>query len=202
PGGIAVQSVMLRPGPGGVPPGPGVLALLSDDLDAPVLGATCCGLVARDGVGLAEPASRDPARADALRDHVVLDGLGTALRELHVVLVAADGIGVTFGHDAHARILLHQAHDVVHLRLTLRPQVGLVEVEVRRGDGLALPRGRRRGWRRCRCRRWRGWHLLRVAEEVADQGAHAGPDDGATAGSRTGLLVAAAIATLVGVDEA
>src|SRR5437879_2469833 len=108
-----------------------------------------------DRLALALALGVDPARRDALADEIGLHRVGAAHRQLHVVGVAADAIGVP-DRDDHLEVDVAQlADEVVELGPRIRPDHAAVEIEIHRGSGghlLRLGRGcgrrsRRRGRR-------------------------------------------------------
>ena len=124
------------------------------DFHATVLRAAFGGLVVGDGLLLALAFGVDAVLLDALADQVGLDGFGAADRQLLVVGVGADRVGVADGDDDFEVDAAHLADQVVELGLAFGLQHRLVEVEERvgrEGDLLARRRaattggGRRRG---------------------------------------------------------
>src|SRR5437016_4852342 len=124
--------------------------LFFGDLDAPVLRPTLLRPVVGDRLGLAPALRRDPRRGDALRLHVVGDGIGPPLGQTQVVGFGADRIGVALDERAELRVLLHRGNDFrIDPLFAGRLQRRLVEVEVRVGrelDVFLLRRRRRRWW--------------------------------------------------------
>src|SRR5437879_5389973 len=124
-----------------------------------------------DRLALALALGVDPARRDAFADEIGLHRVGAAHRQLHVVGVAADAIGVP-DRDDHFEVDVAQFGDEI---VELGPRIGSyhvpVEIEIdrrRRGDLLRLwnrlRRGRRRRGRRSLrggCRRRRGCRFRR-----------------------------------------
>src|SRR5271169_4461356 len=66
----------------------------NDEFHAPVLLPPSGGGVIGGGLQLAEPSCRDRTRRDALLHQILLDGSRALLRELLIVGIAADGVGV------------------------------------------------------------------------------------------------------------
>src|SRR5690606_14287428 len=121
------------------------------DLDATVLRAALAGAVVGDGLLLALAFGVDPVGLDALADQVGLDRFGTTNRQLLVVGIGTDTVGVTDGDDHLERDARQLAGQVVEARLAFGLQHGLVEIEEGvGGEGdLLAGRGRgRRGFRR------------------------------------------------------
>src|SRR5579862_4304167 len=201
----AGDSVLERTtaGQSGRPARPSILtpfpSLVFRDLDAPVLRSSFLRLVAGDRLGLAPALGRDAARLDALVLHVVGDRLRAPLRQLLVVGVGADRVGVALDQHADARVPLQLANDLVDLLLALRLQDRLVEVEVGVGGKRDLLVHRRRGRRRRRRRRRRSL-FRRVAEHVADQRAQHASTHGATSRGSAGVRVIM-FRVPVGVDQ-
>src|SRR5207244_12993158 len=110
----------------------GLLTLLparADDLYLPatVLGAAFAGLVVRVRLLLALSLRVYTVGLDALGDEVGLDRFGAAHRELLVVGVATDRVGVA-DRDDHLEVdAAHLVREVVELRLALGLDHRLVE---------------------------------------------------------------------------
>src|SRR5207247_4820976 len=159
-------------------------------------------LVAGDRLRLAPALGRDALGVHAARNHVVPHRVGAPLRKPLLVSVRPDRVGVPLDQRSEVRVFLHRRHDLrLDLLLALGLERRLVEVEVRVGRELDLLGGRR-WWRR---RRWWWWWrrlLLRIADEVPEQGPDGGAADGARASGRARLLVAATVTALVRVVEA
>src|SRR5580692_4934324 len=68
--------------------------LFDGKFDAAVLGASLFGVVGRDRVGLAVADGRQALGGDARLDEILGHRLGAPPRQLHVGVVAADGIRV------------------------------------------------------------------------------------------------------------
>src|SRR6185503_10482233 len=122
-----------------------LLHALELDVHAAVLLAAFRGLVGRHGLGLALADRGDLRGRDALAHQVRLHRGSATLRELLVVRVAADRIGVAGGDhhlEVHAAQLVERLVDAL---LAVRTDHRLVEVEERIGldhDRLAHRRGR------------------------------------------------------------
>src|SRR5436309_6036652 len=144
--------------------------LFLGDLDAPVSGPALLRLVAGDRLRLAPALGRDALGVDAARIHVVPHRVGAPLREPLVVSVRPDRVGVALDQRSEVRVFLHRRHDLrVDLLLARGLERRLVEVEVRVGRELDLLGGRR--WSRWWW--WWWWRrrlLLRIADEVPEQG--------------------------------
>src|SRR5690606_10414369 len=107
-------------------------------LDAAVFGAAGLGVVAGDRVTFAGAGDDQALAADAAADQVVGHGLGAVARQLVVVGVAADAVGMAGDLD-HRLVVLAQGigHAVEHAVGTLVERAG-VEAE---GDRLGHVQG-------------------------------------------------------------
>ena len=121
------------------------------------------GLVVGHRLLLALAFGVDAVLLDALADQISLHGFGTTHRQLLVVGVVADRVGVTDGDDDFEVDATHLADQIVELGAAFRLEHGLVEVEEcvgSEGHLLARRRSRRGGGgrrrRRSRRRRRRG----------------------------------------------
>src|SRR5258705_505877 len=65
-------------------------------LDPPVLLAAGRGVIAGNGPGFSVALRRNILRLHSLRDQVAPHRIGAVLRELQIVLIATDGVGVAF----------------------------------------------------------------------------------------------------------
>src|SRR5690606_8681607 len=71
----------------------------------------------------------DAVGGDALADQVVLDGVGAALRQAHVVLLGTDGVGVAGGDQGFQVDRIGLSGDLIQDLTAFGLQRGLVEIE-------------------------------------------------------------------------
>ena len=69
---------------------------VDDELDAAVALAAFGGVVGSDGLHFAEAARGDVGTGNALFGEKIADGVGAALGELLIEIIAADAVGVAF----------------------------------------------------------------------------------------------------------
>src|SRR5713226_463575 len=109
---------------------------VDDELDAAVALAALRGVVRSDGLHFAEAAGGDGRRSHALFGEKIADGVGAALGELLIEIIAADAVGVAFDLKREARMGEHDAGNFRELfaRAGLERVTACVKEDVRHVD--------------------------------------------------------------------
>src|SRR5205085_1467454 len=84
---------------------------VDDEFDAPIALAAVGGAIRSDRLGFAKAAGGNGGSGYAVLREEVADGIGAALRELLVEVVAADAVRMTFNLHGQAGVRKHNAGD-------------------------------------------------------------------------------------------
>ena len=106
------------------------LRIQDDELRAAVHRASGRRIVAGDRIPFALAGPLQPVLLDAESDQEVADRERAPVRELPVVLVGADRVGVTFDADPQIRVFVQHLTELLQDRVALPLDDGLVELEV------------------------------------------------------------------------